>query len=146
MQRITEVSAASRATAGPPGRTGRPVEIAGVEHPACGLLTLADGSLAYVVRRFDRPDGGGKLRQEDFCQYATEPAVESLKLFRQMVFCWWTGNGDMHLKNFSLLTGPDGTVRLSPAYDLLCTRVRPRGLRPRATTEGAPDTYRWHYH
>jgi len=84
---------------------------------------LADGSLAYVVRRFARPDGGGKLRQEDFCQYATEPVVESLKLFRQMACCWWTGNGDMHLKNFSLVTGLDGTVRLSPAYDLLCTRL-----------------------
>jgi len=45
------------------------------------------------------------------------------QVFRQMAFCWWTGNGDMHLKNFSLVTGLDGTVRLSPAYDLRCTRL-----------------------
>ena len=29
----------------------------------------------------------------------------------------------MHLKNFSLLTGLDKEIRLSPAYDLVCTKV-----------------------
>ena len=29
----------------------------------------------------------------------------------------------MHLKNFSLLCGEDGLHRLSPAYDLVCTRL-----------------------
>ena len=29
----------------------------------------------------------------------------------------------MHLKNFSLLYEPDGVIRLSPAYDLLPTRL-----------------------
>jgi serine/threonine-protein kinase HipA len=29
----------------------------------------------------------------------------------------------MHLKNFALLTLPDKTRQLSPAYDLLCTRL-----------------------
>lgn len=118
----------------------------GLEVPACGLIRLRDGSLAYIVERFDRPRGGGKRRQEDFCQlaelspkqkydgsaelcvrlvrrYATEPGVATLSLFRQLVFGWWTGNGDMHLKNLSLLTGEDGHHRLSPAYDLLCTRL-----------------------
>ena len=52
-----------------------------------------------------------------------------------MAFCWWTGNGDMHLKNFSLLTGPDGTVRLSPAYDLFCTRL--------VTSLTISSHYRW---
>lgn len=126
--------------------TMRLAEIAGLDVPACGLLPLGDGSMAYVTRRFDRLDSGRKLRQEDFCQlaalppkrkydgsaelcsrlirrYASETGIESLKLFRHMVFCWWTGNGDAHLKNFSLLSGLDGIVRLSPAYDLLCTRL-----------------------
>jgi serine/threonine-protein kinase HipA len=117
-----------------------------IEVPPCGLLPLRDGTLAYVVKRFDRTEEGGKLLQEDFCQlaqrspkekyqgsselcarlvlrYASEPLVESLKLFRLLVFVWWTGNGDMHLKNFSLLRGADGRYRLSPAYDLLCTRL-----------------------
>jgi serine/threonine-protein kinase HipA len=118
----------------------------GVDIPECGLVRLADGSLAYLVRRFDRPAGGGKLAQEDFCQlavkpakekydgsaelcarlvkrYGDEPLVELLKLFRLMVVTWVTGNGDMHLKNFSLLAGADRIYRLSPAYDLVCTRL-----------------------
>ena len=68
-------------------------------------------------------DGAAELCARLVRRYATEPAIESLRLFRQMVFCWWTGNGDAHLKNFSLLTGVDGIVQLSPAYDLLCTRL-----------------------
>jgi serine/threonine-protein kinase HipA len=29
----------------------------------------------------------------------------------------------MHLKNFSLITTPEGIRRLSPAYDLVCTKL-----------------------
>jgi serine/threonine-protein kinase HipA len=119
---------------------------AGVTTPPSGLIALKDGSMAFIVKRFDRRDDGGKLLQEDFCQlaqkapkdkynssaescaklalrYASEPLVASLALFRLLVVAWWTGNGDMHLKNFSLLRGDDGLHRLSPAYDLLCTRL-----------------------
>lgn len=118
----------------------------GLRVPDFGLVPLASGELAYLVRRFDRPEGGGKLRMEDICQlagklpadkyrgshelvarlvrgYATEPLVEARELVRRVLFCWWTGNGDMHLKNWALLTGPDGRQRLSPAYDLLNTRL-----------------------
>jgi len=34
-----------------------------------------------------------------------------------------TGNADMHLKNFSMLTNTDGETMLSPAYDLVSTKV-----------------------
>jgi serine/threonine-protein kinase HipA len=111
-----------------------------------GLVSLKDGSLAYIVKRFDRLPDGRKVRQEDFCQlaelspkekydstaercvkllqkYASEPLVEILKLYRLLVFAWWSGNGDMHLKNFSLLTDEQGVTRLTPAYDLICTRL-----------------------
>jgi serine/threonine-protein kinase HipA len=117
----------------------------GVDVPACGLVRIADGSLAYLVSRFDRDDTG-KLAQEDFCQlaekspkqryegsaelcirlvrrYASEPVIEIGRLYRLLVASWWLGNGDLHLKNLSLLTGRDGRHRLSPAYDLLCTRL-----------------------
>lgn len=126
--------------------TTRLAKLAGVEVAANGLVTLKDGSLAYVVRRFDRQANGRKVRQEDFCQlaekspkekydgsaelcirllrkYATEPLVEILRVYRLMVFVWLTGNGDMHLKNFSVLAAEDGVVRLTPAYDLVCTRL-----------------------
>lgn len=126
--------------------TTRLARLAGIETAPNGLVTLKDGSFAYVVRRFDRLADGHKLRQEDFCQlaelppkdkyagsaelcvkllrkYASEPPVEVLKLFRLLVFIWWSGNGDMHLKNFSLLADGEGRFRLTPAYDLVCTRL-----------------------
>ena len=114
--------------------------------PPLSLLRLTDGSLAYIIRRFDRPEEGGKLAVEDFCQlaelppkdkyrgsaelcgrlvrrFASEPTIELRELFRRWAFLWWTGNGDMHLKNFSLLCGRDGRYRLAPAYDLVCSRL-----------------------
>lgn len=41
-----------------------------------------------------------------------------MKYFELLIFCYLTGNNDMHLKNFSLLYQEDSIV-LSPAYDLL---------------------------
>ena len=39
------------------------------------------------------------------------------------VFNYLFSNGDAHFKNFSLLETPMGDFRLSPAYDLLNTRI-----------------------
>lgn len=129
--------------------TTRLAQLAEIEVGRFGIVSMKDGSLAYIVRRFDRLPDGGKLRQEDFCQLAekspkekydgsaelcvkvlrrftTEPPIEILKLYRLLVFSWWTGNGDMHLKNFSLFAdspGPASIIRLTPAYDLVCTRL-----------------------
>lgn len=126
--------------------TSRLAQLVDLEVAPFGLVPLKDGSLAYVARRFDRLPDGRKLRQEDFCQldekspkekydgsaelcvrllrkYASEPLIEISKLYRAFVFAWWTGNGDMHLKNFSLLTDTEGIFRLTPAYDLVCTRL-----------------------
>lgn len=126
--------------------TSRLATLVEIETASAGLVALKDGSLAYIVRRFDRLPDGRKLRQEDFCQlsllspkekydstaercvklvykYASEPLVEVHKLFRQLVFAWWTGNGDLHLKNLSLFVDEEGIVRLTPAYDLVCTRL-----------------------
>ena len=46
--------------------TMRIAELAGVQVPACGLIGLADNSIAFLVRRFDRLADGTKQRQEDF--------------------------------------------------------------------------------
>jgi serine/threonine-protein kinase HipA len=43
------------------------------------------------------------------------------KLFRLLVFCYWIGNGDLHLKNLSVVDR--GGFRLAPAYDLACSFV-----------------------
>jgi serine/threonine-protein kinase HipA len=120
--------------------------LVGIETPPFGLTRLKDEAIAYVIKRFDRLDNGVKLAVEDFCQlsetrqkdkykgsaeqcanilkkYASEPLVECHKLYKLLLFGWWVANGDMHLKNFSLITNPDDTRKLTPAYDLVSTKV-----------------------
>ena len=126
----------------------RIAELAGVRVPRFGLFHLADQSLAYLVRRYDRIPGKPprKLNQIDFCQlsgrqakdrgfgtaeecaalvarFTSSPLGELHRLYRQLVVAYWIGNGDMHLKNLSLLAREDGTYALSPAYDLVCTAI-----------------------
>jgi len=123
----------------------RLAEVAGVRIPPCALVRLADGSLAYLSQRFDRTTEGRKVRQEDFCQlaeqpprrkysgsaelcfrvvrrFATTPGLDAVELFRQLAVSWWLGNGDLHLKNLSMIMD-DAGVRLSPAYDVVSTRL-----------------------
>lgn len=40
-----------------------------------------------------------------------------------VIFSWITGNADMHLKNFSLYNNRQLGYGLTPAYDLLCTKI-----------------------
>jgi len=126
--------------------TMRIASLCGLPVPEHGLLQLNDGTWAYIVARFDRPLTGGKLAVEDFCslsghypadkyrgsaelcarvvrRFASEPGIALRDLYRQFLFAWWTGNGDLHLKNLSLWTGASAQVSLSPAYDLLNTRL-----------------------
>ena len=50
-------------------------------------------------------------------------SIQSLhSVFRQTVFNTLIGNGDAHLKNFGLLYD-EKSVRLSPAYDIVCTKA-----------------------
>lgn len=118
----------------------------GIEVPAHGLIQASDESWVYVTKRFDRVGRNKKLHQEDFTQlsgasrstkynsslervaelmkdYCTFPAIEIPKLAIRLLFCFLTGNEDMHLKNFSILRGADGVVTLSPAYDLLNSTI-----------------------
>lgn len=120
--------------------------LVGIEVPAFSLFELTDGAVAYLVKRFDRGDDGTKFLMEDFCQlagkplrdkyngsgelcvrilrqFASEPLIEIRKLFQMLLFSWCVSNGDQHLKNFSLFTQSDSLRRLTPAYDLICTRL-----------------------
>jgi len=126
-------------------------QVFGIKTAANGLVYFADGEPAYITRRFDRDEEGLPLAQEDFCQLSSrspdtggsnykydssyEEAGQILqrfspsyridveKLFRLIVFNYVIGNGDAHLKNFSLLETPLGDFSLSPAYDLLATSI-----------------------
>lgn len=125
--------------------TMRLAAAAGLEVARCGLIPLASGELAYITRRMDRT-ANGPLHMEDMCQvtdkmteqkyrgsmeqvgkavlrYSSNPGFDALRLFELALFCFLTGNADMHLKNFSLLYEADGIIRLSPAYDLLPTKL-----------------------
>ena len=50
--------------------------------------------------------------------YSANTLLDKLFFFELTLFCYITGNSDMHLKNFSMIETPQGWV-LSPAYDLL---------------------------
>jgi serine/threonine-protein kinase HipA len=96
---------------------------------------------AYAVKRFDRI-GSGRVHIEDFAQvrgvypddkysgsFETIGALSFrghdtrsfLEFVRRMVFNLAIGNGDAHLKNWSLIYPDRRVARLSPAYDLVST-------------------------
>jgi serine/threonine-protein kinase HipA len=56
-------------------------------------------------------------------KYVPAYAVEAPKLFKLLIFNYLFSNGDAHFKNFSLIETPFGDFRLSPAYDLLNSRI-----------------------
>jgi serine/threonine-protein kinase HipA len=127
-------------------------QVFGIDIPPNGIVFFKDGTPAYIVKRFDRDTATGeKRRQEDFCQlsnrtrethgknykydgsyeelgrilkqYCGAYSIEIEKLFRLIVFNYAIGNGDAHFKNFSLVPTPLDDFVLSPAYDLLNTRL-----------------------
>ena len=123
----------------------------GIETAENALIFFGNGDPAYITKRFDVVTGGLKLAQEDFASLAGKSPqthgadykylgsywdlfeimrenlpsykVESLKLFKLLVFNYLFSNGDAHLKNFSIIETPLGDFKLSPAYDLLNSRI-----------------------
>ncbi|WP_428413848.1 type II toxin-antitoxin system HipA family toxin [Pararhizobium sp.] len=105
--------------------------------------TLSDGKV-LLVKRFDRAPGGERIHIEDFAQVfgvspsrkyegaayhdiaaALNVAVSSdaaLEFVRRLALAAITGNGDMHLKNWSLIyRGAGDKPDLAPIYDVLST-------------------------
>lgn len=56
-------------------------------------------------------------------RYVAAWPVELLKFYRLLLFNFLFSNGDAHLKNFSVMDRSDNDFRLTPAYDLLNTRI-----------------------
>lgn len=56
-------------------------------------------------------------------KYVAAWRVEVEKFFSLVVFNYLFSNGDAHLKNFSLLESTNGDYLLSPAYDLINTKL-----------------------
>jgi len=139
-------------------------EASGMEVPPHGLFYLADRKLCYIVRRFDREDKGQKIHVEDMAQlmelpsdskyeaslekvgntilkFSKRPYLDLINFLERVIFCFLIGNGDMHLKNWSLISSPEGVedaqdardvkgaqapqsdYRLAPCYDLICSKL-----------------------
>ena len=109
------------------------------------LIRFKDGSLAYITKRIDRDKKGNKIPMEDMCQlteklteqkykgsheqiakkiveFSAYPVLDLINYVEILLFCYLTGNADMHLKNFSLYKKIKETT-LTPAYDLLSTKL-----------------------
>jgi len=58
-------------------------------------------------------------------QFSSNAGLDLAELFYRLVFCFVTGNSDMHLKNFSLIEIEPKSRKfvLSPAYDLLSVNI-----------------------
>ena len=110
--------------------------------PHC-LIPLKDHSLAYVIRRFDR-EKGIKIHQEDFTQIlgkkdkyngsaeqigrrlkeiSVAPGYDAQLFFERVVLNFILGNGDAHLKNYSVSHRDGENIRLTPAYDIVCSKI-----------------------
>jgi len=126
-------------------------QVYGLNTAECAMIFFRDGSPAYITKRFDVKDDGSKLGKEDFASLAGKskdtagpdfkyeysykeiglliqkyvPAwrVEIEKYFSLVVFNFLFSNGDAHLKNYSLLESSIGDYLLSPAYDLINTKL-----------------------
>jgi serine/threonine-protein kinase HipA len=107
------------------------------------LQNLNQDQKALVIKRFDR-DHGKRIHIEDLAQvYSVYPNKKyqcvsynnianmlasvtgepGVKFFIQrLVFNLLIGNGDMHLKNWSLIYSDGCNAQLAPAYDFVATR------------------------
>jgi serine/threonine-protein kinase HipA len=56
-------------------------------------------------------------------QFSLVPVKDDIEVFRRLIFSLVIGNYDAHAKNFSFLVSGDGSISLSPAYDLVCTAL-----------------------
>lgn len=126
-------------------------QVYGLNTAENAVIFFKDGAPAYLTRRFDVKDDGHKLGVEDFASLAGKtkdnaganfkydysyeelglliqryvPAwrIEIEKYFSLVIFNFLFSNGDAHLKNFSLLEFSKGDYLLSPAYDLINTKL-----------------------
>lgn len=128
------------------------------------MIFFSDGRPAYITKRFDIKSDGTKKRQEDLASVAGKTSenagkffkydfnynmiadlikkhvptarIEIINLYKLVLFNYLFSNADGHLKNFSFIETDDGDYVLSPAYDLLCTRIHVEEERDLAALEG----------
>ena len=119
--------------------TMKMASLLGIKTVPSSLIRLNSGERAYITKRVDRTDDGQKIHMLDMFQiteavdkykstmervgkalrqYSADMLLDQLRFFEVSIFCFLTGNNDMHLKNFSMIFS-NGKWVMSPAYDLL---------------------------
>lgn len=148
-------------------------QVFSIETAENALIFFKNGDPAYITKRFDIKEDGSRNAQEDFASLAGRTPqthgehykysgnylelfqlmetylpvykLEAPKLMKVLMFNYLFSNGDAHFKNFSLVETPLGDYRLSPAYDLLNSRIHiddsdfalEDGLLPRNLAQGS---------
>lgn len=115
----------------------RMLRLANINMPITQILRVQNNSF-FAVKRFDRINNqrvhlhsvaglvNADFRTPDFdyeklirlTLLLTKNTQDAVQVYRQMVFNILAHNQDDHSKNFSFLMDPNGTWRLSPAYDI----------------------------
>ena len=113
------------------------------------VIPFSDGELAYITKRFDYTVDGAKIPQEDFAsilaydknskgenfkfessyemcakkirEIISVPIKEIEEFYKRILLNYLIGNGDAHLKNFSVMMLNNQQRVLTPNYDILYT-------------------------
>lgn len=147
--------------------TMRIAEAYGINTVPSSLIRLKSGELSYITKRIDRTATGLKIHMLDFFQiteavdkykssmekvgkaleeYSSNTLLDTLYFIELTIFCYLTGNNDMHLKNFSMINS-GSSWSLAPAYDLLNVAiVNPDDTEELALTlEGKKKKLKWEH-
>lgn len=128
---------------------------------AHGSLVESDGAWVALIRRFDRPDGGGRLMyvsaatmlgvEAEAGEHAYTEIVDALRangaspqadteeLWRRIAFSILITNVDDHLRNHGFLHVDRGQWRLAPAFDVNPFPERARELKTWVSEEAGPE-------
>jgi len=128
---------------------------------AQGRLVESEGESVALIRRFDRPDGGGRLMyvsaatmlgvEADAGEHAYTEIVDALRthgaspqadteeLWRRIAFSILITNVDDHLRNHGFLHVDRGQWRLAPAFDVNPFPERARELKTWVSEDTGPE-------
>lgn len=102
-------------------------------------FTRADGTLGRLIqydfcqivgtdsdRKYEKEGGPGLAQCAQIIRHYSSRAALDLQAFAQWIFFnVYVGNNDSHAKNLSIHARPGEGVRLTPFYDMMCTRIYP---------------------
>ena len=129
---------------------------------AVARLVESDGTPVALVRRFDRPDGGGRLMYVSAAAmlgvdvaeagehayteivdalrvYGATPQADIEELWRRIAFSILITNVDDHLRNHGFLHVDRGHWRLAPAFDVNPFPDRVRELKTWVSEDTGPE-------